>query len=397
MDTDREGTQHLPGRLRFTTLQRAVIPDSELEASLRRAGYDVDSFLGRYTGWIVEPIETSPVALPSGFFKGRGRNSLFELDPQNVSIVAKKSGTRGAHGPVRRERAREPDRTSPLPSEPASVSSAARTEAPSSWPAGAGARAVGLDWSGSRAAGRKIWQAHLNVTQHRKIVLAVLNQPFVAQVAPASVRSAFAGWFASLRADVVGIDFCFGLHRAHAKRVCAAAGVSASPSVDPMQLGSIVARHFPTPDALRSACAPERKRETDLVGRAPFAPTNLRMFRQTWLGLVCLATLPPLSIAPWACKSEPVVVEVLPASVARARGSDGGYKGRSPEARAGRVALVAAIEALVAVRSAEREQLVADGEGDAIDALLAALAVLRAHQQGFVPPTRPVLDEGWIY
>ena len=57
------------------------------------------------------------------------------------------------------------------------------------------------------------------------------------------------------------------------------------------------------------------------------------------------------------------------------------------------MALAAAIEKLVAVQPGHREQLVGDIEGDAIDAVLAGLAALRAHQRGFAAPPRPVLDE----
>jgi hypothetical protein len=96
-------------------------------------------------------------------------------------------------------------------------------------------------------------------------------------------------------------------------------------------------------------------------------------------------------------ESDAVIVEVLPASIARSLGSDGGYKGRSQRALAGRVALTAAIERLVALQEMQREQLVADIEGDAIDAVLAGLAALRAYRQGFAAPPRPVFDEGWIY
>jgi len=42
----------------------------------------------------------------------------------------------------------------------------------------AGVRAVGLDWSGSKQAGKKIWQAHLAADATSRILLSRLDRPF---------------------------------------------------------------------------------------------------------------------------------------------------------------------------------------------------------------------------
>jgi Protein of unknown function (DUF429) len=399
-DAALDGTTTLPTSVTFASLQRAVVPGSDLDVALAHAGYKHDPHLRAFTGWVIEPIEPTLGTVPQRLFANRGQNSLFEFDSKASTLLVKtqRAAPRGKRVAPTNQPApvRTPARGGTSASSLASVaSSVAGTASP--WVATPGARAVGLDWSGSKKAGKKIWQAHLEVNAASKITLLRLDQPFLQRPDKSGVRAEFARWFAGLGASVVGMDFCFGLERRHARQVCAAAGVAAGPSLDPTLLGSVFAKILPNPDALRSTCAPERKRETDLQSRSPFAPTNLRMYRQTWLGLLCLGTLPNPDIAPWKSGAASVIVEVLPASVARALGSDGGYKGRSREALAGRERLATAIETIVVVQPADRQRLVDDIEGDAIDAVLAGLAALRAHQRGFPPPPGPVLDEGWIY
>jgi hypothetical protein len=81
---------------------------------------------------------------------------------------------------------------------------------------------VGLDWSGASRAGRKIWEAHIEVTDRPRLVH--LNQPFASSPSCAGVRTGFAQWFAALRADIVGMDFCFGLAEPHVAALFSAAG-----------------------------------------------------------------------------------------------------------------------------------------------------------------------------
>jgi hypothetical protein len=256
---------------------------------------------------------------------------------------------------------------------------------------------VGLDWSGASRAGKKIWDAHVEVVTRPKLVH--LGQPFAAKPARDDVLGDFARWFAALRADVVGMDFCFGLQARHVSAVFTAAGrLRSSPAVDPATLGTLVDQLYPTPEAFKVAMAPEAKRETDTVARSPFAPTNLRMYRQTYLGLRCLSRLSPApAFFPWRTQGGPVVVEVLPAIEARRLGHGQGYKGRSATALSTRRALIGEIGRVTDVQPADARRLESDAEGDAIDAVLAALAAVRAHAGGLPVPTTPAaLVEGWI-
>jgi hypothetical protein len=261
-------------------------------------------------------------------------------------------------------------------------------------------RIVGLDWSGASRAGKKIWDAHVEVADHPRLVH--LGQPFAAKPARDDVLRDFGAWFAALRADLVGMDFCFGLEARHVFAVFAAAGQPhPSPAVDPATLGALVDRLYPTPEAFKVAMAPEAKRETDRLARSPFAPTNLRMYRQTYLGLRCLSRLSPIpAFFPWRMQGGPLVVEVLPAIEARRLGHGQGYKGRSAAGLSARRALIGEIGREIDVPPTDARRLESDTEGDAIDAVLAALAALRAHATGFsgfsAPTTPAALLEGWI-
>jgi hypothetical protein len=197
------------------------------------------------------------------------------------------------------------------------------------------------------------------------------------------------------------MDFCFGLEESQVQRMSAALGIPVPIPAHPMRVGQVIQQRFATPVAFAALTAPERKRATDRAAGSPFAPTNLRMFRQTYLGMICLATLPEsTNIAPWASGGPPTIVEVLPARLARRLDGSGGYKGRSLDASRNRQVLATAIERTVTISPADRASLIADTEGDALDAVLAGIAALEALDSGFaVPPKHreSSLKEGWIY
>ena len=96
-----------------------------------------------------------------------------------------------------------------------------------------------------------------------------------------------------------------------------------------------------------------------------------------------------------------MVVEILPAHVARLLCPGCRYKGRTDDARAERQRLLDAAKAAcrLVVSSENERAIVADQEGDALDAVLAAIAAGAAKQRGFVgaPPDAASSGEGWIY
>lgn len=370
-----------------------VASGSDLAQALATAGYKPDLKLGCFAGWCLEETAARSFTGIGSALRDLGNNALFAFDPSTAEIV-----TQTGRVPLGDATTALPT-AGPRPTHAVSSGdqgSATEVSAPSRWSFPKDGRVIGLDWSGSKSAGKKIWQAHVNCRDGRA-ELERLDRPFADRPERGEVLTLFASWFARLDAAVLGCDFCFGLGHSQLAKVAAAASAALPPAVPPVLLGKLIATHFPRPEDLRSACSPEQKRETDRAVKAPFAPTNLRMFRQTWLGLRCLATLGEQAIAPWSTGPGCVVVEVLPARVARSLGVDGGYKGHSALAQHSRARLVDELGRVVVLGDDSRRTMILDPEGDAVDAVLAALAAAKAHCEQFPRPTKSVLNEGWIY
>lgn len=355
-----------------STPMRRVVSGSALDARLRAAGYTEDPEEGCITGWALEEDEPRAFGDLNRVFASLGQNALFRFEPNSDEIV---TGTRRVSVAPADEAPHAATVVSPKTAEP-------------------GARFVGIDWSGGANAGKKIWAAYIAASGDG-LVLEDVHRPFHEIPDRASVRARFADWVTRTSATAFGFDFCFGVSRRQLPALRAALGAAFRPKASPVELGALIAKHFPTAEAFRAACGPEAKRDTDKLRRSPFAPTNLRMYRQTWFGLSCLGTLSEQAVPPWSM-GERAIVEVLPALLARGF-KVRSYKGESLDARAARETLLDEIQARMAITKMQRAMLVEDTEADAIDAVLAALAVAAAHSSGFGGAPPSALDEGWIF
>jgi hypothetical protein len=116
--------------------------------------------------------------------------------------------------------------------------------------------------------------------------------------------------------------------------------------------------------------------------RTPFSAYNLRLYRQTWLGIAHL--LAPLvatgrvGVAPMlpAPDGGVLLAEACPASTLRRLGAAGTYKGRTPAARTQRRTLLNLL-AKNGVQLTENayETAAENRGGDALDAVIAACAL----------------------
>jgi len=145
------------------------------------------------------------------------------------------------------------------------------------------------------------------------------------------------------------------------------------PVESPALVGQQLVDRFPNADAFRHAVGSELRRQTDRERRAPFCPTNLRMYRQTYWGLVALGSVSD-PILPWAAPGPRAVIEVLPALMARRLCPKVPYK-LQPNGLDGRIQLVAKLEESLSLEIEDmyRMRLLADVEGDAVDAVLSAV------------------------
>jgi hypothetical protein len=348
-----------------------VRPGSPLDQMLAGTTYQRDPLLNVFTGWHVREVEMREIPFTKDLFPGQ--HTLWEWP--------RASGAAGTPAPVRPK--------APPPAIPAAASlvpPAGVVTLPGS------GTALGVDWSGSAQAGKKVWAARIAFGGPAGNRLDFVRRPFPPGLDAAGVAARFAGWLRGESFDVAGLDFCFGVARQHT--------LQGLPTAGPPALGPWLATHYLTPEGFKAALGRELKRETDRARSSPFAPTNLRMYRQTYWGIQALAGVAD-PILPWSPAGGRAVVEVLPAHVVSRLCPGCRYKGRTPHARAERQRLFGVLRAAcrLQVSTGDEDAMLGDSEGDALDAVLAAVAAGAGQVGGFggVPAGVAASGEGWIY
>jgi hypothetical protein len=261
-------------------------------------------------------------------------------------------------------------------------------------------RIYGVDFSGGADAGRKIWLAAGRVENDTLIIDAC----FPGEALPDSSReretclAALRVFMAQSGEAIFGLDFPLSVPQA----------VFADQTW--LHFIRTFAQRFPSPQEFRrqsflAAHGHELKRPTDVESKTPFSPYNLRLYRQTYYGLRdvigplvidrVVRVLPmqsPRDDQPW-------LIEICPASTLKRLELYVPYKGKTDRYRAARTTILAALTARGPVRlsRAIRSAVLDDPEGDALDSVIAALAVFRAaHQTGFSVPAR-YRREGFVF
>ncbi len=245
-------------------------------------------------------------------------------------------------------------------------------------------RVYGVDFSGARDAGRRIWLAEGPIHEERLRV----ERCYPAEELPGSGRDRHAALGALRRliagtpGAAFGLDFPFGLPLP----LLEGAG-----SWEAFIL-SFPGR-YPTADAFRQTCRArhpegELKRETDLETRTPFSAYNLRIYRQTYFGtrevLYPLVREGAACVLPMqaCCPDRAWVLEICPASTLKWAGLPAQqYKARTAEGRRTREAILNGIEArgkIEVASTALRARILEEEGGDALDSVIAAWATYRA-------------------
>lgn len=258
---------------------------------------------------------------------------------------------------------------------------------------------LGVDFSGARDAGEKIW---LTVCIERGGELHVKSSgSAAAQFGSSSRDDALNGVRRAIeRADIVGMDFPFGLPAAvHEfddwRAVC-----------------KWVAHSVADPDALQEHCVEQARaatdgeqsylrRETDEPHGA-LSPYHWFVAAQTFYGirdvLWPLINDGSITVPPMGDGDGTPVCEVYPAGTLQDIGLPADrYKDDTDESRQRRETIVEGLQLTPLSMHGIEEHLVEDVGGDAIDSVLAALAAWRASRVEFSPdgPWDPV--EGQIY
>ena len=239
----------------------------------------------------------------------------------------------------------------------------------------------GVDFSGAKDAGRHIWISEGLFASNGIIIqklfrLDALTDGIV-EMQPALHR--LVDYIGNQFESIIGFDFPFGVPEELIREKSWLKFVNA------------FSHKYPSADTFLSSCrastnGKELKRKTDIEAKAPWCTYNLRLYRQTWAGLYHVIS--PLILKGKARaipmqqpkKGTPIIAEVCPASFLKREQMYVPYKGRGnllQSARSDILDKLIELRILAPVTDTLRCTIVTDVKGDALDAVLAALATAR--------------------
>jgi len=263
----------------------------------------------------------------------------------------------------------------------------------------------GVDFSGARKAGSKIWVASAVIVGN-SIQIEGCHQ---AKDLPGSATErdqclgTLRDFISSEKMCAFGLDFPFGLPRDLVrenswKDFVLSFGSSYS---GPQEFACI---------SHTAAHGKELWRDTDRKAHAPLSVNNLFLYRQTYYGI--RDVLAPLVREQLACvipmqrklHGKPWLFEVCPASTLKNINLYlSPYKGRTMESRVHRERIIEGLEktGTMLIKSSElRLKILDDWHGDALDSVIASFATFRALSNPAclsVPGTSAYALEGYIY
>jgi hypothetical protein len=272
---------------------------------------------------------------------------------------------------------------------------------------------LGLTWSGIEGAGNQIVAAKIECAKARP-KLAQVWRPFQDAPGRRDVREQFPTWLAeeSRWAEgrlVVAVDFPFSLAETHLRQL----GLLRQALRGPASLGrGLEERFMPSTsdfseaaEAFKGQLGKDRLRLADCYRATLFPPSHLRLYRQTFFGLLVLARLTEVSFVPWdppkAGKTS--LVEVRPEHVARVLCGTCAYRDDARDGVNRSGARAAVLRTIRAASGLEFEmelaaKVVEDEKGLVLDAVLSAVAGAAAQEAAFHGvPSNVARSEGWIY
>jgi hypothetical protein len=269
--------------------------------------------------------------------------------------------------------------------------------------------AIGFCWSGAEGAGNQILAAEVECSPERA-KLAKVWRPFQDSPGREHVVERFSDWMAEEAKWAegrltLGVDFALSLAETHLRQL----GLLRQALRGPAALGQGLRERFLPPgadfseaaDSFRATLGRDRNRLADCYRATAQPPTGPRTYRGTFFGLVTLAQL-DAAFPPWDSPQpgKPTVVEVHPAHVARVLCGTCSYRDDDLNRSSIRAAVLRTLRnaAKLEFEMEQAAQIVEDGEGEALDAVLSAVAAAAAAEAAFygVPANVP-RSEGWIY
>lgn len=246
-------------------------------------------------------------------------------------------------------------------------------------------RIYGVDFSGSKTAGEKIWLASCVKLSGELFVEGC----FPATELPESGRqrerclAALETFIGDRKGAAFGLDFPFGLPAEITEyddwnRFVMEFRDSYESPLDFYETCKATGADLPGETV-------EYGRMTDAAVQAPFSPYNWRIKQQTYFGigtlLAGLVENDAARILPMQAQSDarPSVLEVCPSSTLRSEGlPHKGYKGSTVDEETTRQYIVEQLEhGAVCMTDAVRQTAIENPDGDALDSILAAVATAR--------------------
>lgn len=268
-------------------------------------------------------------------------------------------------------------------------------------------RAIGVDFSGARDAGRAIWIAE-GAIGRRGLELSECRP---ATELPGGGRdrvtalAALAAYLGAQSDAVIGCDFPVGLPSELVLEKDWPSFLDAFP------------RRHQSADEFRADCrrssAKETKRCTDKLAETPMCAWNLRLYRQTYHGIADvlaplvaagLATVGPMQAA---VEGRAWIIETCPASVLKKLGVYEPLKSYKIRSRAGRaearkkrikiLRFLTSGDYLPKLSADHKSLLIEEMGGDALDAVIACLAAAAAAHRDHPPANEEERLEGRVY
>jgi hypothetical protein len=269
---------------------------------------------------------------------------------------------------------------------------------------------VGVAWSGAAGAGEQIVAAQLQCEPDR-VRLARLWRPFLDGPTRRDVIARMGPWLEeelhlAKGRLTVGLDFPFSLAETQLRHL----GTLRQAISGPAALGKAIAeRYLPVgtdpgaaADVIRAEVGRDLPRVTDCYRAVAPLPGKATAMRRTVLGVVALSGV-EAAILPWDSPGpdRPSLVEVHPPHLPRALAGICGYRDGDGAGRPGvRAAILRLLRGAAKLRfeMEQAAQIVGDGQGSHLDAVLGAVAAASAQAGAFeqVPHNVP-RSEGWIY
>lgn len=260
----------------------------------------------------------------------------------------------------------------------------------------------GVDFSGARDAGRRIWIAQGVMRQEALLIVNLFQVRDLLNSGKdrESGLRALTKFIMKEKESIFGLDFPFGLPLSLVKEKTWHEFVRS------------FSENYTSPEEFIRLCKSEAggkelKRLTDIEAKTPFSPYNLRLYRQTYFGI--REVLGPLIQNNAACAlpmqrpspGKVWIIEICPASTLKMENLNVSYKGRGERHRIARVNILKHIERrglLEITKSALHSTIVNDSGGDALDSVIAAFATFQSLKDGSTPRKDCQHSlEGWVY